>query len=670
MAKAKLEEGVTDHNDIVDAIHEAIHDHTPLWKSEIADIISGYGNKAASRQATRTELQERLIQLKRDLKEAYHPTPAKRTAEEIRNKTRQSQIKRDTAKIQAEIEKLKEKLANKDYAPLPKAKRTPPQYDKQTQQLQQELANAKREADLLMRKIAFKGSSPAAKAAHYFLGFHRLSILSGLPSLAHLTGAALWRLGFTPLEQVMGAIYHQVPGIRKYSEMAPIHGGGFQGGALAEGYKSGFSKQMLKDAWDKLTRGYSDLDALHKAPMYDPVPMLNLTGRVHDMLKTPEQRFAYAKALNTFNAQQRAQMARDGMSPDDIDTAMSDEAMQARGMALAWEEAERNKFQGANPIIDAYRRGIMALDNVKGPGALATKPVSFVAKFLFPIVRVPMNLANWTVDLAGGELKAWTAIRHAAGEQFEKMSPEDQQKTADYIMQKFKIGAVGKVLAVMFLLGHAALGGDYDQKRRKRAGEPGYGEVRAFGEDIGKEWFHSPEWQYGMALVTAWRVAQAEFERNHRLGRDSSGDKADAAATGVEHGGLAIINSIPFIESATDFYKALQTGHATSDYMGRQAASMIPAIVKNAAEHFDPESALKRHPQGFVQEIEASIPGLRERVPLQDTKHMTLDAKLDAYEKMTPDEREKSDIVNSIYKTASHSRTMTDEQRKRVEAIQ
>jgi hypothetical protein len=674
MAKAKLEEGLTDHEDIVDAIHTAIHEHTPLGKSEIADAISGYGKKN-TRQASKSELQERISQLKRDLRDAYHPKAAPKTPEERKNATRQAQIKK-------EIERLKEQLKYGDFS---KPQRASPQYDKQTVQLEKQLANARREVRIAIAKMEYKAKGPVSKAAHYLLGFHRLAILSDIASLAHVSGAVLWRLGFSPMEQIVGAVYHSIPGIRYISEQALIHGGGLQGESLLRGYGATLSKETIKEMYRKLVRGYSDLEALHKDPLYDPVPWLNLTGRVHDMLKTPEEQFTYAKALNTFNRQQRAQMARDGMKPDDIDKAMQDDAIKARGMAMAWEEAKRGKLQGKNPLTDAYKNGLQSLSRM-GKLAQFTRGIF---EYLFPIVRVPVNMAGAVIDGTFGEAKAVGAIFSHFDQLFrwDDMTPQERKKAfgnmtqeqhekfvgdvSDYIMRNLKKGGVGKILALVGWLAYGAFGGLYDPNERHHSGDPQTGGARLGGLNIDKGWFHSPEWSILQAFAMTRRVTEATMSRNQKLSQEGKEDEEKSPlGTGIAHGTLALANTIPFMSSIKDFYDSLKSGDATSNYLGKQAASNIPSLLRDAAEAGDPEKGLKRHPTGFVQQIESDIPGLRERVPLQKLKGMSLDDKLDAYDKMTPAEREKTGIVESILTTAEHSRNVTPEQQKRLDAIQ
>lgn len=646
MARAKLEEGVTDAHDIIDAIHAAINEHTPLWKNEIADIISGYGQKRDT-PATKSDLQQRILQLKRDLREAYHPKATPKTPEERRNATRQAQIKK-------EIQHLQDQIKSGNFA---KPQRGPIQYDEATRQLQAQLEVARRQADREMRRLEYQNRSRAGKIADTFLAFHRAMILSGLGTLEHLTGAVTSRLIFEPIEDVAGGLLHHVPGIRKYSEAATTEGGGFNAHALAAGYGKTFSKQTLTDMRDKVVRGFSDLQAVMKDPYNSNHQLLDMVGHVHDALKTPAENFAYAKALVTYAQQMRAKLARSGMSSAEMDKAMSDPAMVASAQAAAYEQALRAKLQADNVAVTMYRaaEGILRRQG-KGGEVMAG-----IMNYMLPIVKIPTNLADEVVSYAMGEIRAAGAAALNGGKDIE---PE----LANYIMRNLKKGLVGKALMAIAWLGASAFGAMYDEQRRKHAGEPDYGEIRVNGVTIPKELLHSPAFSLMMATALARRVFDQETSKEQRKALPV--ERGAAVASGAGHAVLGVANTIPFLEEPQQLYEALKSGSGMSDYLGKQVSSNVPQALKDIAKWTDSEQALKRHPQGFAQEVESGIPGLRENVPLQSLDHMSLDAKLDAYDKMSPAEREKSDIVNSIYKTASHSRTMTDAQRQRVENLQ
>lgn len=657
MARAKLEEGFTDHEDIVDAIHAAINEHTPLWKNEIADIISGYGQKR-ERVPTRTELQERILQLKRDLREAYHPKPAPKgkpapkSADEVANQRRQTQIKNEIAKIQ-------ERLRTGNFE---KPTRTKPNYDATTRRMQAELEVARRQADRELLRLQRQNRSQAAKIGSLILAIHRAAILSGPGTILHLTSAALSRLVFAPIEEAAGAAIFRLPGMRSISEKAPVEGMHGQGAGLIAGYKYGLSAQTLKDMKDKVLRGISDLQAAHKAPLDADHPILELVGRIHDALKTPAENFAYAKAMVSVAAQQRAALARSGMTTDEIDRAMLDPIMEARASTMAYEAALRAKLQGSNVVTDKYRQLIRGLETAKTSAGNENKTARIMAgvlQYMMPIVKIPTNLVDEVMSYAAGDLRALGAgISHRG-----KIDAE----IADYMMRNLKKGAVGKVLAVTAWLGYKAFGALYDEDRRKRAGEPDYGEIRLGGVTIDKRLLHSPPMEFMQAVALARRVYENELAKAHRKGEPEG--KASAAGTATLQASRALADTLPFVEEPAELWKSWKDSSSLGDYAGKQVASNIPQAVQQAAKWMDPEKALKRKPTTFGQEIENALPGLRERVPLQGLKHMSMDAKLDAYDKMSPAERERTGILDSINTSAEHSRSLTDDQRRRIEAI-
>lgn len=655
MAKAKLEEGVTDHEDILDAIHAAIHEHTPLWKNEIADIISGYGQKS-TRQPTRTELQERVLQLKRDLREAYHPKPppkgkpAPKTADQVANQRRQTQIKN-------EITKLQEQLRTGNFS---KSKRAEPNYDATTQKLQAELETARRLADREMRRLEYQNRSRAAKVADTFLAFHRAMILSGLGTLEHLTGAASSRLIFAPIEDVAGGVLHMIPGVRQYSEAAPTEGGGLSLSALGAGYGRTFSKQTLKDMRDKVVRGFSDLQAVMKDPYDSNHRLLDAVGHIHDALKTQAENFAYAKALVNQAQQARKALARAGKSPAEIDRALIDPAMIASMQTQAYDQALRAKLQGNNLLVSKYQQLQHQLETAKtasGDPAHAARAFAGFLRYVLPIVKIPVNLADEVLSGAVGELRAFGAgFVHRK----EAITPE----LADYVMRNLKKGAVGKVLMLVGWLGYQSLGAMYDQQRRKKPGEPDYGDIRLGEHTVPHQLLHAPQFELMMATALARRVYEQRMAQQKR--KEQPQTPASDAVAAAGHALQGVLNTIPFIEAPVEFWRGITN---PGDYLGRKVAENEPQALKDVAKWTDHEQALSRRPEGFLQQVEAGIPGLREQVPTRALKGMTLDQKLDAYAKMSPKERERTGILESINSTAGHARDLTDDQRKRLDEV-
>lgn len=646
MARAKLEEGYTSSSDIVDEIHAAIAEHTPLWKNEIADIIAGIGQPA--RKATKSELQERVAQLKRDLRAQYHPKPAPKSPEEVRNQTRQTQLQKQIEEIQAQI-------AARDFS---KPAKVAPVYNDATHQMELDLAAAKREADKLMAKIKRANRTTTQKVVDTTAELYRAAILSGLTVFEHLSGASIGRFVSTPLEEVAGGLLHRVPGLRKVFENAPTEGGGFQGKALAEGYKSIFTKEDGKAMLDKVTRGYSDRQALYdKHADYDGA-FLSFVGHLHDTVKTPVEQFAFYKALTTINSQMRKQLARDGKSPAEIDAELANPYTQSRNGALAYGYSKAAKLQGHNWLVDLIQGAIRNV-STKGPAGAV---VGGVAKLVMPIVRIPTNFAKETMEYPAGFANALaTAIYHRK----EQFTPE----VNDYIARNLKKGLVGAALAPVFWILGSAFGALYDPKRKKRAGEPDYGDIQTSEGTVSHHWLHIPIIEYGQAVALARRVWEQQYGKVDKKTGETKG-AVEAAADAALQASVAVGRSLPFVQAAGDFGKAMTDSKSLGDYAGNIAAGFEPQLLKQFAKWQDPE-VLPRKPSGLKEQLEVGIPGLRENVPVKPIKGMTLDQMLDAYGKMDEAERESTDILNHIRKSARHQRkTLTADQTAQLDAIE
>src|ERR1700761_107964 len=522
MAHAKVEEGYTDANAIVDEIHAAIQDHTPLWKNEIADIITGIGQP--KRSGTKTELQQRLQKMRQDLKDAYHPKAPPKSPEERRNTQRQNYLKKQIADLEAQI-----RSGNFD-----KPKVAPIADDKVTQKLRLDLAAAKREADKAMAKIQRANRTPLQKTVDTMAELYRASILSGYTVFEHLTGASIGRFLTAPLEELAGGLLHHVPGVRGISEKAPTEGGGLNLQALSQGYKNIVSKETGRAMWDKVARGYSDRQALYdKHADYDSA-FLSIIGHLHDAIKTPVEQFAFYKSLTNINAQQRRQLEKAGKTPTQIDDELSNEYTQARNSTLAYGYSKAAKLQGHNWLVDLIQG---AIRNVSTKGSEG-KVVGGLAKLSMPIIRIPTNFAKETAEYA-------TGIPHAIVEAIyhgDKVTPE----IADDIMRKLKKGLVGAALIPLGWILYKELGALYDEKRRKKSGEPDYGSIRTPAVDISHHMLHVPAIEVMQMAALAHRVWDQQYHKvNKKTGERESG--LDAAGDAALRAAMAEGRTLPFV---------------------------------------------------------------------------------------------------------------------------
>jgi hypothetical protein len=106
MARNRSDAGMDDPIDIVNSIHAEIKDHTPLWKSEIADIVSGYGKKSVP---TKDELRIRWNALRaqmRDMSRTQDALQGKGPFWTAKNRARVTGLENEIADLTRQIDSL------------------------------------------------------------------------------------------------------------------------------------------------------------------------------------------------------------------------------------------------------------------------------------------------------------------------------------------------------------------------------------------------------------------------------------------------------------------------------------------------------------------------------------------------------------------------------------
>jgi hypothetical protein len=579
MAKAQLEMGVTDAHAIVDAIHARIADFAPMDKGEIADVISGFGQKA-EKTLTKPELQQRMGQLKKELRAAFHGS--------TKDATRQAAIKKEIARIE-------EQLKSGNFS---KATRAKPEYDAKTQALQADLERARTKADMAMRKLQYQSKSKLYRATTLALNIGRAFILSSPTVFAHLAGASFWRLMGTLVEDTAGAAWRLVPKFSEIDQLAMVEGGGFQAGAHAAGLKAAFSKQTLKDIKDKLLKGQSDRQALYgkKGEYWTPHPMLEVMGHIHDSIKTPIENYAFERAITRVATNTRARMVREGMSADAIDKAFTTNTLQTQMAAMAYAESQAAKLQGANKLVDWINEtfGRMDRSGAAGQGGSA------LLRSQMPIVRIPTNLVKEGVELVAGVpmglVKGFLA-------DVSKMAPAD----ADKIMRLLKKGTIGPALLAIGWYGYEHMGGLYREGHKPPNRKEGYGDIGP----LSHHWLHAPIGDVAQMGALAHYVYNEDQTYGRKHHDPHSG--AESALQAIVQAGGAFAFNIPLIEGPKALVEATHGGKGLQHWEGAMARQYLePGALQFAARQSDTDAAgetVKRYPRNLAQELEMGIPG-------------------------------------------------------------
>lgn len=600
MAKAKLEEGITDAHAIVDSIHAAIADHTPLWKGEIADIVSGFGEK---RKATRTELQERLSQLRRDLKDAYHPKQPKKgkTPDEeaaAKNERRQKEIRKQIAKIDAQIK-------SGDFSKAPA--RAKPEYNEETRKLQSELDHARADADRLERKIAYKAESPIFRAITFTTTLSRAMILFSLSVFEHLAGASLWRAVSTVAEDTLwGGIRHAFPTLDR---LADLEGGGAMAGGQLAGLKKVFSRETLKMMKDKWVQGRSDRQAMYGKHYESNYPLLDLIGRSHDIVKTPLEQHEYGRATYRQTQNLRRKLARDGATPDEIDRAMVTDSTQAYIGGKAYEASQAAKLQGKNAVADWWNDTLRRAENSGDLGAL----FAGLARIESPIVKIPLNYAGelFSYFPGGGALKAGSRAM-AATRKGRKLTPED----ANYIVKNIKKQSLGAGLFAAGFFGYQYFGGLWRPGKKPPNEDLPIGDIQTPLGVLSHHWSHSPTvGMMQMGATVAWAMEEDRKKAEKGGGEETPWtDFADGVAQSIS----AAVLDVPVFQLPQDLGDLAKGGSAARRFLGAKARQFIPSELQQYARRMDVDDEgepIKRKPTNFVEELKVAIPGYREEVP-------------------------------------------------------
>lgn len=638
MAKNRVEAGITDASDLVDSIHEEIHAHTPLWKSEIADIISGYGDV---RKQTASEMRTRLNAIKAELRQqakAVDKPQAKRTPEEVKNATRRTDLTKQMTDLQRKL----------DTGDFSKPVKTKPQYDEGTLELQSQRDALTKKVDKAIRTLERNNQSLPARSADRLLAFRRAIILSSFHTLGKLTSAASLRTLSTPLEEGVGSVLRQIPGIRSIADMAPREGAGLSLRAEAQAARKTFSPTTLKEMYQTALHGSGTNDALYGKDKDHHYRLLDLVGQVHGALKTPAKRNEFYRSVELRGAALRKQMIQEGKSPAEVDKQMQSPATQAMLGAKAYEDSQRAIFMNDNAAVTAYRMMVGHLNRSGGAGKVAGKALEYV----LPIVKIPTNFVAEAGSYAGGGAKALGQLIASKG--LKNLSPDE----ADYIMRNLKKQTIGAALLAMGYYGAHQVGGYYQpgDKQDKNAPEPGG--MKLFGVNIPKYLVHNPALEMLQMGATVRHIVESK-----KKGEGTVGAGTYAAAKGL-------VGEVPFFDAPSRIAEGLKDAGSASKFAGENVRdAVLPPDLQRYAKQTDPEKVFKRKPGGFLDAIKTGVPGLREQVPLSSYKQLSLDQRMDAVDEMRDPDQRASMMQHVMASVRRNEKTLTPAQHDRLDRL-
>lgn len=604
----------------INARRDAHHEEVDLLKS--LDTTTNESAKEKSLQDSITKLKQRIATGDIDPKTGKPTVDTKRVSDlkveqaglekQIRDLQNAKIPKKSPEEIALQsyktrkahsIADLADRIANQDFTVR---QRQPIALDKEALRLKAEherLKNIER-TDLLKDRLSRR--TPAEKAQDTFVKWRRGFILSGYGVLEKLTGAASTRLLINPAEEAIGKGIGKVfPGLQSRATREGRSSVSIEAKALAEGMTTG-----MKDAWQVLRTGKSDLDMVFGKNRGDmPRSVIDFFGNLHGAFKAPAKRAALTRSIEIGNLR----AIELGLDPTEPTVEM--------WIGLdAYKEGQRDIFQNDSRVANAANRAINALrepDKITGRPSVGGKSLATLADTLIPIKKVPTNIVGEAMQYATGSVTGSAKLALAYRRGIETLQPHE----ADAIMRSLRKGSIGAAAIALGFFGANSVGGYYQPGKKRDESDVAAGGVRIFGINIPTAFLHHPLMEALQIGATAYRVAESKLRKSDQ---DTQGITAGTLAAA-----LGLIEEVPFAREAVEVGKIFDPASRNSA-LGKTAESIaVPKVVSDITAAADSKD---RKPTGFIQNIEAGVPGLRGNVPAEEPKDPRLIEKSKATE--------------------------------------
>lgn len=621
LARDLVARGVRDRDKLIDQVHEVIKQAIPEFtKRQTMDAISGYGD---FKQLSKDEISVALRGMKGEMQqlakledmakgepplksgtERRTPTEAERALIKEVNEAKfkfQVPVQDPSTQLKSALDTLKTTLTNRikdyedriargDYSARPKRELV---LDPEAARLKAQNERVKKEFQKGVELERFKNAQPFERGAHWINKWRRGFILSSPITLAKLTAAAVQRMAFTPVEEAVGSAYSKA--FPRLASLAPREGG-FSPSAETLAITRGITEGM-RDAWDLIKTGESDLDAMYGKTSALPGSFLDFFGRVHGALKSSTKRAEFTRSM-----QKRIEFGR----RNGID--VTDPWVQMKMGIEAYKDANRSIFMQDNRVVSAYRRFIGALEQkskVTGQVPASGKAAATAARVLLPIVKVPTNIVAETLQYALGSVSGGVNLAKAYAKGIDQLKPEE----ADLIMRQLKKGSIGLAVMTLGFLNPNTVGGYYQRGEKRKPGDAGVGSIKVYDHNIPSFLLHNPLLETLQIGATARRVADAHRSRSTE--KKGLGEGLYAAAVGLGE-------EVPFVREMAETTKAFDPTQKNAFWGELGKSLVIPQAVQWIASHYDTDKSgkqIKRSPKTTLEHIETGIPGLREKVP-------------------------------------------------------
>jgi hypothetical protein len=541
----------------------AVADHVIIGADYIAKGVTKFSDWSA---AMVKELGEKIRPFLQDLyakARNYHDQTSKayRTPEEVnlaRYKTRMAQ---DTAGYTAKIQR----------GDFVKPTRESMKLDPAAFKMKANLQKLKNEFERGVAKDSYRNMSPADKFWQHFVGVERAMKLSSPAVFEKLGTAAAVREFLSPAESAVG--YGASKVFPKLAE-GTRYGADLKTLTRAEWKaKASLFTQGIRDAAQNLKGKETDIEAMSDKYGRQPDFWYNRIGKLHAAIKAPIKRAEFERSL-ALKMDAATKAGEDINHPEVMDRLATESAL----------EGNRAIFQQNTVVSKLFA-------NLEKSSPAAGR----VARFVFPVVKIPVNLFKELVTYHTGAPIAATRIGMAYWKGIGSLEPAYREA----IIRQFAKGSVGGAALI------------YGYANRDN--------VRDFFKSV-PSWFeHTP---VAMAIHEGSLIADLQDQGTGTKFRPTQAWKDTSRFSK---------NSIPFAYTVTGLTNALDPTNPNGwrDYLyGMLQGSVVPQAASWTAKEMDKPTPFNpldkpnfRPPQNIRQAITQGIPGMREEVPIKQYKH-------------------------------------------------
>lgn len=429
-----------------------------------------------------------------------------------------------------------------------------------------------------------------------------------------------------------------IPGVKGIAAEAPRYGEGLSWGAMKARWKG--ITEASKEAINQIRYGQATREAAFGNPSRMSDEFMTHVGTMSEALHTPgllnkvaettrqaasyigrthaaEKEFLaqpeFRESLYRRSVAMARELKRQGMTAEQAAEVLSRESTQAGLGAQAMTDAYESKMQGKNKLSSAVDAAIGTLDRSKNAG---DNFLGFVAKTLFPIRKIGVNVAIQGSSLMAGAVKALAAAMKGT----EGLSKADRAARADYIMKNIGQQGAGAALLTAGILYYDKFGGVPGVFTKKQAPpqKDADGNPIPAGESSfsGSEAFHGAPFammQIGASMAQVFKKEQ---------GKDGVTRALDVV---LKPTGNWFVRTVPYLDTPRRWINTAEYGRgrtqgltgAVSQIAGDTLRGMVvPGVVQQKARDDDPYKGFRK-PRNLKEDIETGIPGLRETVPIR-----------------------------------------------------